>query len=155
MNDTAMAQESCPDGDSTSSLVEQMYNIIMEGIYIEALAGIHVMTKNNEVPIHQLTEEDIFDVRITSHNKLSLSSSLKRKNDKPSTERNQDSQNQLYQLESSSRLRTRGVDVWGRVPPREIMTQCQNCGFKVSSSRFASHLDKCLLARARSNSRVK
>uniref|UniRef100_A0A7S3V420 SAGA-associated factor 11 n=1 Tax=Chaetoceros debilis TaxID=122233 RepID=A0A7S3V420_9STRA len=51
--------------------------------------------------------------------------------------------------------RTRNADVWGRVPPKEVLTSCKNCGIRISSSRFTSHLDKCLLSRVRSNSRAK
>jgi len=143
----------------SSSLVEHMYDTVAEEICIEMLACVHTIAKNNEMPIRQLAKESIFDVKITSPKTISSSSPMRKtQSSKSNTERNLDNPNNMYQGESSSRLRTRGVDVWGRIPPREVLTQCQNCGLKVSSSsRFAIHLDKCLLAsaRSRSNSRVK
>jgi len=39
-----------------------------------------------------------------------------------------------------------GVDIWGRIPPKEpkIPVQCTLCGRHMSTSRFASHLEKCM-----------
>jgi hypothetical protein len=38
------------------------------------------------------------------------------------------------------------LDIWGRMPPKEPKQtcECQLCGRHVSTTRFASHLDKCM-----------
>jgi Sgf11 (transcriptional regulation protein) len=39
-----------------------------------------------------------------------------------------------------------GVDIWGRIPPKEPKhpVECTLCGRHISTSRFASHLEKCM-----------
>jgi len=39
-----------------------------------------------------------------------------------------------------------GVDIWGRIPPKEPKQPvlCTLCGRHISTSRFASHLEKCM-----------
>ena len=39
-----------------------------------------------------------------------------------------------------------GVDIWGRIPPKEpkLPVLCTLCGRHISTSRFASHLEKCM-----------
>jgi len=39
-----------------------------------------------------------------------------------------------------------GVDIWGRIPPKEPKhpVECVLCGRHVSTTRFASHLEKCM-----------
>ena len=36
------------------------------------------------------------------------------------------------------------LDVWNRIPPKDITSTCTNCGKLVGVSRFAIHLDKCM-----------
>lgn len=38
------------------------------------------------------------------------------------------------------------VDIWGRIPPKEPKqpVQCTLCGRHISTTRFASHLEKCM-----------
>lgn len=36
------------------------------------------------------------------------------------------------------------LDIWGRVPPRDVSITCSNCGKHVGVSRFTIHLEKCM-----------
>lgn len=48
--------------------------------------------------------------------------------------------------ESQEKPQQRGVDVWGRIPPKEPKNpvECKLCGRTIATSRFASHLEKCM-----------
>lgn len=48
------------------------------------------------------------------------------------------------QSKSKPAIRNSHLDVWDRVPPKDVLTTCTNCNKVVGVSRFAQHLDKCL-----------
>ena len=36
------------------------------------------------------------------------------------------------------------LDIWGRIPPRDVSVTCSNCGKHVGVTRFTIHLAKCM-----------
>lgn len=46
-----------------------------------------------------------------------------------------------------------GLDCWGRIPERDMLTICSNCKKQLFATRFAAHAEKCLLIRDRTNER--
>jgi len=59
----------------------------------------------------------------------------------PVQQQQSSSQEQLEQQQTPA-----GVDIWGRIPSKEASqpVDCTLCGRQIGSSRFASHLEKCM-----------
>lgn len=74
--------------------------------------------------------------------KASNDSSFKQENGTPQ-------ENVPSEISATDNAGTEGtmMDIWGNRPPKEptgILCKCRLCGRLVSTSRFASHLDKCM-----------
>ena len=137
------------DDDGDNIIAERIYDDLIRSICLDVAAGVHKMAKSGNIPLSHAAESSILN---HPHNR----GSGKRKreiisehsaNAAPSSTKCKD-EGGGGKKENEMRLRTRGstfgVDAWGRIPPKDILTVCKLCSKNMSATRFAAHLDKCL-----------
>lgn len=126
--------------------LEERYKLLIRSLCVDIACAVHRQIKTGQIPLSQMSA-------IPRNNTNSSGQSFKRPRSlivEPSTARLEP------QKPETEMRRTRGqggVDAWGRIPPKDALTKCRQCGKELSITRFASHLAKCLgVVKSRSRS---
>lgn len=158
--------------DNSDAIAEQIYDELIRTICIDVASGAHKLVKSGDIlsadgnmngALSSISSSSS-SYHDHSHS-LYTTSSNKRRRIKGSSASTSAPENRTRILsedgstsglttsgvkkeQDSMRLRTRGsssgVDAWGRVPPKDVLTTCKLCSKTLSATRFAAHLDKCL-----------
>lgn len=126
--------------------LEERYKLLIRSLCVDIACAVHRQIKTGQIPLSQMSA-------LPRNSKDSSDQSFKRPRSlivEPSTG--------LFEPKKpeTEMRRTRGqggVDAWGRIPPKDTLTKCRQCGKELSITRFASHLAKCLgVVKSRSRS---
>jgi len=144
MSDNFNQRNAPADKSDDDALVEQLYNDLISSICIDVAAGMHRMAKTGELPL-----SDVMIPRgdeTTKEDADENNGSLKRRRigSDEQTKINEDTKRQDTEMRLRTRGASSGIDAWGRIPPKDVLTCCSNCTKILSATRFAAHLDKCL-----------
>lgn len=132
---------------NSDGALEERYSLLIRSLCVDIACSVHRQIKTGQIPLSQMSA-------LPRNNTNSSGQSFKRPRSlicDPSTGRFEPKK-----PETEMRLRTRGqggLDAWGRIPPKDTLTKCRQCGKELSITRFASHLAKCLgVVKSRSRS---
>lgn len=126
-----------------NAIAEKIYDDLIKSICIDVAAGVHKMAKSGNISLTNAVETSI-DNKHGSSNKRRRIRGISDYRAPPNEGKGHEDGKKDNEMRLRTRGATSGVDAWGRIPPKDVLTTCKVCSKNMSATRFAAHLDKCL-----------